>query len=97
MPTYMVLGKYTEQDGRNINDAVNRANAVEQRLQQAGGKMLSWHMTPGEYDLVTIVEVPSDEDVLQAVLDTAKAGNVRSTTLKAFTRDQVAAVISKLT
>jgi uncharacterized protein with GYD domain len=97
MPTYVVLGKYTEQGGRNINDAVNRANAVEQRLQQVGGKMLSWHMTLGEYDLVTIVEVPSDDDVLQAVLETAKAGNVRSTTLKAFTRDQVAAVISKLT
>ena len=97
MPTYVVLGKYTEQGGRNINDAVNRANAIEQRLQQVSGRLVSWHMTLGEYDLVTIIEVPSDEVGLQLALEVAKVGNVRTTTLKAFTRDEVAAVISKLT
>jgi len=97
MPTYVVLGKYTEQGGRNINDAVSRANAIEQRLQQVGGRLVSWHMTLGEYDLVTIIEVPSDEVGLQLALEVAKVGNVRTTTLKAFTRDEVAAVISRLT
>ena len=97
MPTYVVLGKYTEQGGRNISDAVSRANAIEQRLQQVGGRLVSWHMTLGEYDLVTIIDVPSDEVGLQLALEVAKVGNVRTTTLKAFTRDEVAAVISKLT
>ena len=97
MPTYVVLGKYTEQGGRNVNDAVNRANLIEQRLQQVGGRLVSWHMTLGEYDLVTTIEVPSDEVLLQLALEVAKVGNVRTTTLKAFTRDEVAAVIGKLT
>jgi uncharacterized protein with GYD domain len=97
MPTYVVLGKYTEQGGRNVDDAVNRANLIEQRLQQVGGRLLSWHMTLGEYDLVTTIEVPSDEVLLQLALEVAKVGNVRTTTLKAFTRDEVAAVIGKLT
>jgi uncharacterized protein with GYD domain len=97
VPTYVVLGKYTEQGGRNISDAVTRLNAVEQRLQQVGGRMLSWHMTLGEYDLVTIIELPSDDEVLQLALEVAKMGNLSTTTLKAFSRDQVAAVISKLT
>ena len=97
MPTYVVLGKYTEQGGRNINDAVSRVNAIEQRLQQVGGRLVSWHMTLGEYDLVTTLEVPSDEVGLQLALEVAKVGNVRTTTLKAFNRDEVAAVISKLT
>ena len=97
MPTYVVLGKYTEQGGRNINEAVSRANAIEQRLQQVGGRLVSWHMTLGEYDLVTIIEVPSDEVVLQLALEVANVGNVRTTTLKGFSRDEVAAVITKLT
>ena len=97
MPTYVVLGKYTDQGGRNINDAVTRLIAVQQRLQDAGGKMLRWHMTLGEYDLVTIIEVPSDDDVLQLALEVATVGNLRTTTLRAFTQEQVAAVVSKLT
>ena len=97
MPTYVVLGKYTEQGGRGINDAVSRANAIEQRLQQVGARLVSWHMTLGEYDLVTIIDVPSDEVALQLALEVAKVGNVRTTTLKAFTREEVAAVISRLT
>jgi uncharacterized protein with GYD domain len=95
MATYVVLGKYTEQGGRNINDAVKRLEAVEQRLQQVGGRMLSWHMTLGEYDLVTVLDVPDDQ-VLQLALEVAKVGTVRTTTMKAFTREEVAAVVSKL-
>jgi len=97
MPTYVVLGKYTEQGGRNINDAVNRLEVVERRLQEVGGKILSWHMTLGEYDVVTIIDLPSDDDLLRLALETAKVGSLRTTTLKAFTRDQVAAAVSKLT
>jgi len=54
-------------------------------------------MTLGEYDLVTTIEVPSDEVLLQLALEVAKVGNLRTTTLKAFTRDEVAAVIGRLT
>jgi uncharacterized protein with GYD domain len=94
MPTFVVLGRYTEQGGRNIADALNRRRVVEQAIEQAGGKMLSWHMTLGEYDLVTIIDVPSDEVVLRLALEVAKVGSVKTTTLRAFGVEEVDRALS---
>src|ERR1700687_3108805 len=89
VPTYIVLGKYTEQGAKNIDDALNRLNVVEQGIQQAGGKLVGWYMTLGDYDLATIIELPSDDVVLRLALEVAKVGNLRTTTLRAFTQDEV--------
>jgi uncharacterized protein with GYD domain len=95
VPTYIVLGKYTEQGARNIDDALNRLNTVEQGIQQAGGKLVGWYMTLGEYDLATIIELPGDDVLLRLALEVAKVGNLKTTTLRAFTREEVAGIISK--
>jgi uncharacterized protein with GYD domain len=94
MPTFVVLGRYTEQGGRNIADALTRRQAVEQAIELAGGKMLSWHLTLGEYDLVTIIDVPGDEVVLRLALEVAKVGNVKTTTMRAFGGEEVDRAIS---
>ena len=89
MAAFVVLGRYTEQGGRNIADASNRRKTVEQAIQQAGGKMTAWYMTLGEYDLVTIVDLPSDEVVLRLALEIAKVGNMKTTTMRAFGAEEV--------
>ena len=95
MPTYLVLGKYTEQGARNIDDALNRLNVVEQGIQQAGGRLVGWYMTLGEYDLATIIELPGDDVLLRLAFEVAKVGNLKTTTLRAFTREEVGQVLSQ--
>jgi len=50
----------------------------------------------GEYDLVSIAEFPNDETVLSLALAFGSQGNVRSTTLKAFTKETFVEIVEKL-
>jgi uncharacterized protein with GYD domain len=52
-------------------------------------------LTFGEYDGIGILEAPDDEAAMEFGLRVGSLGNVRTTTLKAFTED-IGRVISKL-
>ena len=96
MAHYVVLGKYTEQGIRNIKEGPNRAKMVEQALQQAGGSMTSYYITMGEYDFLATVDLPNDETALRILMQIGQQGNVRTTTMKAFTRDEAAKILEGL-
>jgi len=46
------------------------------------------HMTMGRYDLIMLLEAPSDDAVATALLTLAAQGNVQTETLKAWNEDQ---------
>jgi uncharacterized protein with GYD domain len=50
----------------------------------------------GEYDYVAIIEGTSDEGAMTFMLGLGALGNVRTTTLKAFTEKEFAAMVKKL-
>ena len=50
----------------------------------------------GEYDLIGIGEMPSDEAAMGWALAVSAQGNARTTTLKAFPMEQFAGVVKKL-
>jgi uncharacterized protein with GYD domain len=52
--------------------------------------------TMGKYDGATIVEAPSDEAFLKVALSLGSLGNVRTTTLKAWTVPEAAKVIGQV-
>lgn len=86
--TYVVLLNYTEQGIANFKGMPDRLKAAEQAFAQAGGKLISYHLTLGQYDAVTIAEFPDDAAAAKAVIAQAGLGNVRTTTLRAFTRQE---------
>jgi uncharacterized protein with GYD domain len=96
MPTYVILMNMTDQGIRNIKDAPKRIEAGIKAWEDMGGKLTGFYMTMGEYDYVTIGEAPSDEVVATFLLGLGSLGNVRTTTLKAFTREEFAAMVNKL-
>ncbi len=96
MPIYITLYNWTEQGIKNVKGAPARIKESIKSAEAAGGKVLGVYMTMGEYDLVAISEAPSDETISAALLAQGMLGNVRSTTLKAFTVDQFAEIIKKL-
>ena len=61
-----------------------------------GGKLTGFYATMGEYDYVGIGEAPNDIVVMTFLLGLGAAGNVRTTTLKAFTKEEFAEVVKKL-
>jgi uncharacterized protein with GYD domain len=96
MPTYIGLYKLTDQGIKDIKNAPSRVEEAIKGAQAMGGKVLGVYLVTGEYDYVTIGEFPSDEVAMTFALGLGSSGNVRTTTLKAFTKEEYAAMIKKL-
>ena len=73
-----------------------RADAVRDLGKKFGCEMTELYMTIGAYDIVTMVEAPDDESLAKYMLTIAKGGNVRTTTLKAFSEDTFRSIVSGL-
>lgn len=96
MPTYIALINYTDQGIRQIKDSPKRLDAARTMLKDLGGTLKEFYLTLGQYDIVTVLEAPNDDVVARFVLQVASAGNVRTTTLKAFPEAEYRKVVQSL-
>jgi len=96
MPTYVTLAKWTDQGMRGIKEAPKRLEAFEAALTAAGGKLKGFYLVMGEHDFVIITEGPNDETAAGLTLATGMMGNVRTVTMKAFTREETIKIIQGL-
>ncbi len=95
MATYVVLFNWTEQGVKGFKDSPSRAEAAAKQMEGLGVTLKDLYWTLGPYDLVGVFEAPDDETATAALLALAAAGNVRSTTLRAFTSDEFKALSKK--
>jgi uncharacterized protein with GYD domain len=91
-----MLIDWAEQGIKNVKDTVKRAKSFEGAIEKAGGKSLGFYYTIGRYDMVAIVQGPTDEAIASVLLSLGSLGNVRTETLKAFSTDGAANIIEKL-
>ena len=96
MPTYIGLYKLSDQGIKNVKDMPQRIEKAIEASEAMGGKVLGVYSVLGEYDLVSIAEFPNDETVLTLALALGSQGNVRTTTLKAFTKAEFAEIVKRL-
>lgn len=95
MPSYITLMNWTDQGVRSFKDSVDRAEAAEVALSPAGIRFKDLYWTVGAYDLIATFEAPDEETLAAALLALAAQGNLRTTTLRAFTADEMRNVIAK--
>jgi uncharacterized protein with GYD domain len=93
--TYIALINWTDQGIRDYKDTPARADAFATMLEGLGGKVRDLYWTIGAYDIVATVEAPDDETVTAAMLKVGSLGNIRTTTLRAFNRDELTAILAK--
>jgi len=96
MPQYISLLNYTDQGIKDMKNVSNRLAAARQAMESAGGKLISFHLTLGQYDAVVISELPDDETAANLVLAIAAQGNLRTTTMRAFSEEEVSRIVGKL-
>ena len=60
------------------------------------GKIDSVYLTLGAQDAVVVFELPDDETAVSRALARAGLGNLRTTSMRAFTEAEVPGVLSKL-
>jgi uncharacterized protein with GYD domain len=95
MARFVSLISWTEQGARSYADTTKRADAATAEFARLGGKLIDIYWTLGPYDIVAVSEFPDDETATAAALQLAAGGNVRTTTMRAFDRDEVKKIIAK--
>ena len=96
MPTYIVLYNFTDQGAKDIAGTVKRAKEARAENEQRGFKIQGLFWTQGRYDIVAVVDAPDEQAMLAGLFNIARAGNVRTETLRAFTADEMQAVLPKM-
>ena len=95
MPNYIVLYRFTAQGRKNVKDSVKRASEIRKQNEARGFKVLGHYWTQGRYDLVAVVDAPSDEAMAAGLFGIAEAGNVASETLRAYTTEEMQRILAK--
>lgn len=96
MATYIVLTNFTDQGIRNVKDSTKRADAVKEIAKKFGCTAKELYWTLGSYDVVGIFEAPDDASMTALGLAIGAGGNVRTQTMRAYSREEMNGVLAKL-
>jgi uncharacterized protein with GYD domain len=96
MATYIVLTTFTDQGIRNVKDSTKRADGVKELAKKFGITAKEFFWTLGSYDVVAIFEAPDDASMTALGLAIGAAGNIRTQTLRAFSREEMNGILAKL-
>ena len=94
MATYIVLSDWTQQGVERFESSVDRYEAGLSPLEGIGVSVRAIYWTLGNHDMVSIIDAPDEETLAAALLKLTSLGNFRTTTLRAFSADEMRAVIS---
>jgi uncharacterized protein with GYD domain len=95
VPRYIVLINWTDQGVKGYKDTVDRWEQARDAGSELGLTWVEAYWTVGPYDIVASLEGPDDETVTAGLLTVASQGNVRTTTMRAFSADEMRSVIEK--
>ena len=87
MPTYVTLWKYTKDGLMDIKKTPQRFEIVKKIIEKAGGKLLSIYGLIGEYDLITVMELPDEKAAFSTILKICSTGRITSQTMTALSID----------
>jgi len=96
MPTYIVLGSFTEQGIRSVGDSLKREDAFRKQCEKVGAQVKDVYRTMGRYDLAAVVNAPDDATMNSLLYSAGALGNIRTETLRAFTRKETEDAVAKM-
>jgi uncharacterized protein with GYD domain len=89
------LINWTDQGVKGFKDTVDRYENARAAGSETGVTWRDAHWTLGPYDIVATLDAPDDETLMAALLNVAGLGNIRTTTLRALSADEMRGVIEK--
>jgi uncharacterized protein with GYD domain len=90
MPVYVSQFAYTPEAWAAFTDnPEDRSAPMREQVESMGGRLICWYLSFGEYDGLTIYEVPDDATAGAVVLAAARRGHLRATkTTRLFTAEE---------
>lgn len=95
MATYVVLYRFTPEGAKNVRDTIKRAGRIRQANARIGFKIKEVYWLQGDYDMIAIVDAPTEEAMMGAMLNVVGAGNVTSTTMRAFDSTEMSRILAQ--
>jgi uncharacterized protein with GYD domain len=96
MPTFILRLNWTAQGIRGVKEAPKRSQAAKELAKKLGVEIKQVYLTTGEHDLLIIVESPSGDNVAKFALAASSQGNVRTSTIRAWSESEFQKLISEL-
>ena len=96
MPTYLVLGNFTDQGIRSVRDSLKREETFRKQCEKAGAQVRDVYRTMGRYDMAAVLEAPDDIVLSSLMYSIGALGNIRTETLRAFTRQETEQAVAKM-
>ena len=60
MPTYLIQSQWTDQGIRSVKESAKRLDMGKKKLKEMGGEIKAVYLTMGRYDMMAVVDVPTD-------------------------------------
>jgi uncharacterized protein with GYD domain len=96
MAMYVSLLQFTDKGIGSVTDTTKRAQAATAEAEKMGVKITNSLWTMGAYDVVLLLEAPDDETISAFSLKLGALGNVKSHTMRAFSRDEMESILAKM-
>ncbi len=87
MPLYVTLWKYTRDGMVDIKKTGQRYGQVQKIIKDSGGKLVSIYGLVGEYDVLTIMDMPDEKVLASTVLKICSKGRIGSQSMTAIPID----------
>jgi uncharacterized protein with GYD domain len=96
MPTYISLIRWTQEGIKNVKESPGRLDAAKKAYQALGGELKEFYLVMGQYDMISVGEMPDDEAVAKLALMIGASGAIRTESFRAFTEDEYRTIIAGL-
>src|SRR5476649_186299 len=96
MATFITTIKFTQQGIKGIDESTKRAAALKEAAKKMRVVVTDIYWTMGDHDGVLIFEAPDDETAATLLLHLGAAGNVHTTTVRAFTAAEMDKILAKV-
>ncbi len=87
MPTYIMLATLSSEGVQTIKNNPNRIKEVNTEVEQLGASVKAQWATLGQYDFISVVEVPDDKTMARVSLELGSRGTGRYESLSAIPID----------
>jgi len=96
MPRYVLLVDWTVEGAREVEHTVERLEAGARLGERFGCTIEHAWWTQGGHDMVSVIDSPDEEAMVAYTLAVMRLGNLRTTTLRAWSADEMREIIGRL-
>ena len=96
MPKYVLLVDWTEQGVQAVDQTVDRLEEGSKLAETFGCRLEHVWWTQGSHDMVSVVDAADEEAMVAYTLAVVRLGNFRTTTLRAWSEDEMRDIVGRL-